>query len=277
MISNNKALLILLIIAAISVIVLFSLNLYQERKPKDNDHSSWTILGFTDINYLPVAKLWYQRLSEVGYDNHMIVALDNSSYKNITIESKYRCEKGAGELQETGFRNVVKLRLATILKHLQKGKNVFVSDVDTYWNFFFDLHKLPIHYDIFHAFGTKWPPKVFKKWGFTLCTCVAGYRGNAKTFQLFRKITKTCGKKCSDQQVTNEIYAFVYNVKWHNNTGFSPAYNLRIDTFRKDFVARTEINCISWISVSRSAKTATAKLKDWKLYKENCQSHLPIN
>ena len=277
MISNNKALLILIIITAISVILLFPLNLYLVRKYKGNDSISWVILGFTDINYLPVTKLWYERLSEVGYDNHIIVALDNSSFKNITIKSKYRCEKGAGELQEIGFKNVVKLRLASILKHLEKGKNVFVSDVDTYWNFFFDLHKLPIHYDIFHAFGTTWPPNVFKKWGFTLCTCVAGYRGNAKTVQLFRKIIKRCGKKCCDQQVTNEIYAFVYDVRWHNHSGFSPAYKLRIDTFRKDFVARSEINCISWISMGITAKNATAKLKDWKLYRERCQNQLPVN
>ena len=133
----------------VSVILVFPLNLYLVRKYKGNDPISWVILGFTDINYSPVTKLWYERLSEVGYDNHIIVALDNSSFKNITIKSKYRCEKGAGELQEIGFKNVVKLRLASILKHLEKGKNVFVSDVDTYWNFFFDLHKLPIHYDIF--------------------------------------------------------------------------------------------------------------------------------
>ena len=136
---------------------------------------------------------------DLGYENHVIVALDNASYRNIIVQGNYRCEKTADYLQAVGFKSIVKLRLTTIAQYLEKGQNVFVSDVDTYYNFYFDLNQLPPNYDVFRAYTTTWSPAVLEKWGFTLCTCIAGYRANSKTIQLFREIIKRCGEKCSDQ------------------------------------------------------------------------------
>lgn len=59
---------------------------------------------------------------------------------------------------------------------------------------------------------------------------------------------KRCGEKCSDQKITNEVYALVYDVMWQKNSGVSKEYNLAINVFRKTFVARSEINCYNWIS-----------------------------
>ena len=136
----------------------------------------------------------------------------------------------------------------------------FVSDVDTYWNYYFDLNKLSKQFDVIHAYATVWPPSICKLWGFTLCTCITGYRANKRTVELFRKLIERCGKECSDQEVTNETYASVYNIKWHNNSAVSLAYNLTIRAFTKDFVTRSEINCHSWISMGYSIKTIESKL-----------------
>ena len=263
-----------LILLIVITLWLFGSNIYMIRPNERNYHQSWIILGFTDTNYLPVTKLWFERLSDIGYENHVIIALDDFSYKSLKVEGKYRCEKGTGKLQGPGIRNVVKLRLATVAKYLEKGKNVFVSDVDTYWNYYFDLNKLSPQYDVFHAFATIWPPTVLKKWGFTLCTCIAGYRANTKTVELFGKLIKRCGEACSDQQVTNEIYAFDYDVKWDENSGVSAVYNLTLNSFTRDFVTRSEINCHTWISMGKSDQNIEAKLKLWKLHVEKCENYI---
>ena len=249
MISKEKIIEIFFCLSIISVVWLFGSN-YNMKGQQEMDHQqSWIIIAFTDINYLPVTKLWYDRLSKLGYKTQVIITVDEISYKNLTREGKYRCEKGAENVQRSGFKNIVRIKLLTIAKYLGKGQNVFVSDVDTYWNYYFDLNKLSKQFDVIHAYATVWPPSIRKLWGFTLCTCIAGYRANKRTVELFRKLIKRCGKECSDQEVTNETYASVYNIKWHNNSAVSLAYNLTIRAFTKDFVTRSEINCHSWISM----------------------------
>ena len=123
----------------------------MNRANEGNYHQSQIILWFTDNNYLPLTKLRFERLSDVGYENHVIIALDDFSYKYLKVEGKYRCEKGTGKVQGPGIRNVVKLKLATVAKYLERGKSVFVSDVDTYWNYYFDLNKFSPQYDVFPA------------------------------------------------------------------------------------------------------------------------------
>ena len=233
--------------------------------------STWVILGFTDIRYLPVAKMWYDRLSALGYEDHVIMALDISSYENL-IRSNYRCEIVADTIKGE-FSNIWKLRFEVPLKYLRRGINVFVTDVDSFWNFHFSLDQLPKEYDSFHAYATTWPNNVFKKWGFTLCGCVAGYRANIKTISLLQRLLIQCGKlrhHCDDQIVLNEMYAFSYNMKWVNNTGFSVQYNYRISVFKKVFVSRANLNCESWISMDLSRKNIDAKLKLWESYNNMC-------
>ena len=91
----------------------------QENRYEEKDNQSWVILGFTGINYLKVTKLWYKRLSDLGYENHLIVALDNASYQNIILQGNYRCEKTADYLQAVGFKSIVRLRLTTIAQYLE--------------------------------------------------------------------------------------------------------------------------------------------------------------
>ena len=37
--------------------------------------STWIIIGFTDSLYVPVAVFWYERLKELGYNNHIIITI----------------------------------------------------------------------------------------------------------------------------------------------------------------------------------------------------------
>ena len=99
-----------------------------------SETTSWVILSFTDISYLPVARMWYDRLSTLGYVNHVIMALDVSSHVDL-IKGNYRCERVADTIQGK-ISNIWKLRFEVPLRYLKRGINVFVTDIDTFWNFY---------------------------------------------------------------------------------------------------------------------------------------------
>ena len=107
----------------------------------------------------------------------------------------------------------MKLPVTTVVQYLENGKNVFVSGVDSYWNYYFDLNKLALQYYTFHAIATTWSPKVFEKWGFTLCCCISGYRVNNKTIHLIRQVLSRCGEKCSDREVSVQFLSVQFNNK----------------------------------------------------------------
>ena len=243
----------------------------KESKHITKEKSKWIILGFSDINYVPVAKLWYNRLSSLGYKNHFIMALDLSTYNEL-IKHSYRCYKIADTINGK-FANIWKLRLEIPLSYLKKGKNVFVSDVDTYWNYYFNLDELSQNFDAFHAYATTWPKSVWEKWGFTLCGGIAGYQANERTIKLLQELLDECLKlqdKCDDQKLLNEKYAFSYDLNWVSNIAFSEVYRYRIFVFNKTFVARNKINCDSWISTELSSKKILEKLRQWKFYNDMC-------
>ena len=78
-----------------------------------------------------------------------------------------------------------------------------------------------------------------------------GYQTNVSTISLLQRLLIKCGKlrHHSDHQIVlSEMYAFSYNMKWVNNTGFSVHYNYRISVFKKVFVSRVNLNCESWVS-----------------------------
>ena len=235
------------------------------------DKSKWIILGFSDINYLPVAKMWYKRLSSLGYQNHFLMALDILTYNEL-IKYNYRCNKIADGI-DGRFSDIWRRRLEVPLKYLKKGKNVFISDVDTYWNFYFSLDQLSPKFDAFHAYATTWPRTVWKKWGFTLCGGIAGYRSNKKTMMLLQELLDECVKlqqKCDDQKLLNEKYAFSYNLNWIGDAAYSEVYEYKITVFNKTFISRNRINCDSWISTELSSKKIVAKLYQWKSYIDLC-------
>lgn len=47
------------------------------------------ILGFTNANYVPIAKVWYDRLTKFGHTEHYIVANEKKAYNDL-ISENYR-------------------------------------------------------------------------------------------------------------------------------------------------------------------------------------------
>ena len=241
---------------------------------KENDGrseaTSWVIIAFSDKRYLPVAKLWYQHLKKLGYENHILIALDKPTYLDLKENRTYRCELGLESIAKN-LNMIFKTRMEITLKYLVTGKNVFISDVDTFWNRYVDLDSLlETKYDAYHTIA-RFPPSVFKEWGFTVCGCIAGIHSNQKTIQFYQIVLDKCGYTCDDQKLINEVYAFTYNMKWLNNEGFSESYDYRVKTFNESFVARYDINCQSWIAMGLADKTVEAKMQQWEEYNKKCQ------
>ena len=44
-------------------------------------HNNWKILAFCDVDQIPLAEIWYNQLTKLGYDEHEIAALDNNVLK----------------------------------------------------------------------------------------------------------------------------------------------------------------------------------------------------
>ena len=55
----------------------------------DHNHHDIKILGFANINYAPIAKVWYNRLTKLGYKEHYIGAYDKELYDDL-ISQNYR-------------------------------------------------------------------------------------------------------------------------------------------------------------------------------------------
>ena len=216
-----------------------------------NEKSNWIIIGFSDIKYLPVARIWYKQLSSIGYTNHYIIALDSEVYQrcsssklNIRVKNATSYYKPNPLISRVANLNRIwTIRLKTIQKLLvEEGKNVLISDVDSIWVNYKDLEDLPKSInnrsiDAFHALGKFFPEEIYQQVGFVICGCLAGYRSTSNTLKLFQNILEKCRHQpCDDQILINNIYLNDYNMKWskmipgfENNLGVSE--NLTAMTF----------------------------------------------
>ena len=96
----------------------------------------WMILGFTDENFIPVSRLWYQTLTELGYNEHYLVTLDDKSSESLC--DTHRCI----DYPEL-YKNFHHLSLKSETSHI---------DADFLWA---DRWTLALHYSAF--FGIFWP------------------------------------------------------------------------------------------------------------------------
>ena len=63
-----------------------SMNLKPVKLPKN--YKGTVIVAFTDINYWPVAKLWFKQISSLNYTDIRLYALDKLVHKEMMIEIK---------------------------------------------------------------------------------------------------------------------------------------------------------------------------------------------
>ena len=183
----------------------------------------WHIVGFASETYEDVAKLWYYRLQNLGYEYHHIVAVDDEIYAKLT-------RAGLRVIRAPDFTMVPgadlgsfwNFRLRYLLGELKRGQNVLLSDLDVIFAHHYDPNVLfnevnDEEVDVFHSLGTAWPKEAHDKWGFSLCMGFAAFKATPATKALLEAAVQVCDKQgddCDDQTIMNDLYLNYLQISW---------------------------------------------------------------
>ena len=183
------------------------------------------IIAFADKHYVALAKVWYERLSSLGYNTHYIVCVDDHSFKKLS-QGNYRLIQRYVTNPDyahpvVGFgRQLYSLRLQFTLEMLQNGTHVLVTDVDNIFNRYISLAailKEPFH--LFHAYEMKYPTYLFQERGFVVCAGHQFLRSSPATISYLRdEVLADCFKTSTcDDQVRYNVALHKLNVNWNKN------------------------------------------------------------
>ena len=207
----------------------------------ENVNKNWIIIAFSDSTYYPAARIWYNQLKALGYENHYLIALDDQVYEKCLSEN-IRTKKASSDfnrdpksLGPSGkLSRLWSIRLTTIFNLLRTNVNVFISDVDSIWLKHQNLNLLPFPslIDIYHGLGTKHPLEVYLKYGFVVCGCIGAYRSNERVIEFFRQTLSTCYKNCDDQVTINNLYKDKYQFEWWELPGMGMRMGRQTSGFR---------------------------------------------
>lgn len=165
------------------------------------------ILGFADYNYRDYALRWYHRLSNLGYTNHFIVAVDQKAidfWTNISSTSSEQIQWQAlpylpclgYKYDPRGYRRQIFARRWTfIYQQLQQGYSVLLTDVDNVFSRYLPMSELEdSNVDVYHAYSTSYPTHVFEEMGLTVCGGMSWLRATAKVIRFVGSLVNAC--KC---------------------------------------------------------------------------------
>ncbi len=183
------------------------------------------IIAFADKHYVALAKVWYERLSSLGYTEHYIVCVDDKSYKKLAKENYRLIQRYITNPDYAhpvvGFgRQLYSLRLQFTLEMLQNGTHVLVTDVDNIFNRYVPLAGfLEEGFDIMHAYEMKYPTNIFLKKGFVVCAGHQFIRSTPASISYLRdEVLGDCFKANNcDDQVRYNIALHKLRIKWNNN------------------------------------------------------------
>ena len=199
--------------------------------------SDWKLIAFASANYLDITKKWYERLTELGYNQHVVAAMDKQILDEL-VALGYRVEDHAVSSTEPlepdepvpGWgKNLWKLwryRLFYILQQIKLGRNVFLVDVDTMWDRYIPLDVLFAStkedklVDAFFSQGTIFPEDVLDDWGFVMCMGTVAFRATPAAQTLLQFAADTCvDGVCDDQKAMNHALKYEYGVVWNKDSG----------------------------------------------------------
>ena len=185
------------------------------------------ILGFADDNYREHALRWYHRLTQLGYTEHVIVAVDpkaadffrihNSaaaavasinSTTNSTTTMRVQWEAlpypPCADYQNDprGYRRqIFGRRWAYIYEQLQQQQqqqqqnSILMTDVDNVFSRFVPMKEFEENVngvDIFHAYSTSYPTNVFEEMGLTVCGGLSWLRASPRVIRFVGSLVNKC-------------------------------------------------------------------------------------
>jgi len=186
------------------------------------EHEHIKIIAFADIHYVALAKVWYQRLSSLGYTEHYIVCVDDKSYKKLSQENyriiqRYIINPDYSHPVMGFGRQLYSLRLQFTLEMLQNGTHVLVTDLDNIFNRYVPLSGfLKEQFDVIHAYEMKYPTNLFQENGFVVCAGHQFIRASPATISYLRdEVLGDCFKTNScDDQVRYNVALHKLRILW---------------------------------------------------------------
>jgi hypothetical protein len=294
--------------------------------------SNTLIIGFSDNGYKEIAWNWYQELTKLGHTEHYVVAQDvysavyfqekgmrhdyihafdiqKANYGNATRFTNFREEQCSDYDQKYGNlakqaqlyrRSLFGSRWAYVLRQLQGGYNVLLTDVDNVFVRYKNLTELEMEpFDSMHAFaGTidAFPRNVFRAKGFTICGGMSWLRSAPGVMEIAEKLVDRCGCDstlhchcfCDDQVVFNNLMLLhePYCINWDQNvsvpetweemqwdemTGTCPKTGHRVKIWDRNVAFRSGFNhqkhcphpAKSWIAMPSGLDRSTV-YQQWK-------------
>lgn len=196
-------------------------DLSKEQGPPPDFHAK--IVAFSDINFIPIAIKWYNRMTELGYNEHVIAALDVMVYEKLK-QDNYRVD--AAFIENPERRNFVKgfmaqllhQRLRYVKEQLQRGIHLLLTDADNVfmkyvpiWNFYQE------GYDVIHAYEITFPEFIYRQFGMVVCGGHEWLRASNATIRFMNMVLNQCNtlkSKCNDQIAFNQALFNHGQVEW---------------------------------------------------------------
>lgn len=125
------------------------------------------IATVVDYHYRDIAMKWYQQLTHLGYTSHVIVVADGKAHEFFAHQTdpSYRYESLLEDQDQLPWtrkarKEIWTLRWRYVRNQLALGNHLLLTDSDNIFTKYINLTDLE-QFDVIHAFGTKWPPKIF--------------------------------------------------------------------------------------------------------------------
>jgi hypothetical protein len=225
------------------------------------------IVGFTDRNFVPIAKRWYYRLLEVGCapDDIVIVCLDPTAVDELNRENITSVEEDFIESPERKrfvlgfFRQLMMKRLQFAIKKMRAGVSILLTDID---NIF--MRHVPLSefwdesYDVIHAYEGRFPVPVFEKMGFVVCGGRQWFRATKGSILFLEMVMKYCQneQKCNDQIAFNQLMLNDLQMQWDKDL-------YRSDAPRVNLPANEEMHGLMTESVTGRSLVTNHTVKIW--------------
>lgn len=207
------------------------------------------ILGFSNDAYKELAVRWYHEMSSLGYTHIYVIAADDEAanyfaqqkiqydYLNPTkkgwIWGKDTCPNNThnmkeGKIAQTYRRSIFGARWNYVLRQLQQGYHVFITDVDNLFQGYKPMHQFENDkYDMVHAFSgdiNAFPMNIYRVQGFNICGGLSWIRSTPSAIDFVSELARRCRCKesigcechCDDQvAINNMYYKGEYNGTWN--------------------------------------------------------------
>lgn len=179
------------------------------------------ILGFTDKNYSDIARLWYMRLTLLGYTEHYIVAYDEVAFISLQADN-YRVIpcflKNPDYAHPTRglWQQIMSARLHLTRDMLRAGTHLLITDIDNVFSRHVPLRGfLEEGYDAFHAFEMRYPEEIYDEAGLVVCSGHQFLRSSPGGLRFMDRVLASCsGAKCDDQVIYNHVIFRQLDVRW---------------------------------------------------------------